>query len=107
MNVKTFYNSWIPKILDVDAITLYPFIFFRDKGPELYTIKHEMVHVAQIRKLGMIYFYFTYVIEYLKNRMRGLDHMDAYWSISYEVQARALENTRFTPAEISELFYKS
>jgi len=42
------------------AITLYPFIFFN--GWPTPTIRsHEQVHVDQIRRMGVVRFYLTYL----------------------------------------------
>ncbi len=55
---------FIPK--SINAITLYPFIFYNK--PERFSKsrfktlqKHEMVHVAQVEKLGWFKFYASYI----------------------------------------------
>ena len=51
---------------------------------------HELVHVRQWRELGRIRFVARYVGDYLRHRLRGLSHPDAYASIRYEVEARRI-----------------
>ena len=43
---------------------------------------HEMVHIEQYRKLGMLKFLFLYTIESIKN---------GYYNNCYEIEARAAE----------------
>jgi hypothetical protein len=54
-------------------------------------VRHELVHVAQIGRLGLIRFYWRYVNEYITLRRRGLPPAEAYRRISFEVEAFAAE----------------
>lgn len=95
MKAQFRYNHWLPKLIKVEAITLYPFVLFsRDKQSALLrrTIAHECVHVAQIRKVGVIKFYVTYLYEYLRNLAKCRDHNLAYFAISYEQEAFAKQD---------------
>lgn len=85
--VWAFKGSFIPKILKVDAIVLWPFVLFADKRPSLTTVAHEYIHIKQIWRDGAITFYFWYIIEYLVGRLDGLSHYAAYRQISYELEA--------------------
>ena len=87
MKVKLITNSFIPKILKVEGITLYPFIFFASDKPSETLVRHEMVHVEQIKYYGWLRFYLSYAIEYLSYRVRGDSKNVAYNKISYEVEA--------------------
>lgn len=66
MNVRVIYNSSIPPMLaNADGITLYPFVLIAfpetdPRTPKL--LKHEMVHVEQVRRLGFLKFYILYVL---------------------------------------------
>lgn len=81
-------DSRIPKMLDVSAITLYPFIFYAEKEPEQVIINHEFIHVEQIRRLGWFKFYFLYLKEYFTNRyIHKMGKFSAYKLISFEVEA--------------------
>lgn len=92
MKNKIVTNSFIPKLLKVDAITLYPYIFFSDKEPSDTLIRHEMVHVDQIKYYGRFRFYVSYLLEYLSYRVRGDSNNVAYNKISYEVEAYKKQN---------------
>ncbi|WP_020409833.1 hypothetical protein [Hahella ganghwensis] len=68
MKLRIKYRSWIPRLLGVDAVTIYPFIFFKHSVeqckeaswfPKLF--KHELIHVEQVRRLGWWNFYVTYL----------------------------------------------
>ena len=91
MKVKHVTNSFIPKLLKVDGITIYPFIFYASKHPSKTLVKHEMVHVAQIKTHGWLRFYISYGLEYLSYRVRGDSQWVAYNKISYEIEAYAKE----------------
>ena len=52
-------------------------------------VVHELVHVSQWREDGYARFAARYVGDYLRQRMRGRSHSEAYLAIRYEVDARA------------------
>jgi hypothetical protein len=54
-------------------------------------VRHELVHVGQIARLGILRFYWRYVFEYITLRRRGFSSADAYQRISFEVEAFAAE----------------
>ena len=89
MKVREIKSSRIAGLLGVVAITLYPFILFRDAQPGPTLVNHERIHVAQIRAVGWLRFYAGYLWQYAKGRLRGLDHSAAYRAISYEAEAYA------------------
>ena len=91
MKVREIFNSRIPKLLGVGAITLYPFIFYRMADAPETLRAHEFTHIKQIETLGFLRFYFLYTVEYLKGRYSGLPHREAYLNISFEVEARKAE----------------
>lgn len=53
-------------------------------------LAHELVHVRQWRELGAIGFAARYLGAYVGNRLRGLDHWNAYEAIPLEMEARSL-----------------
>ena len=96
--MRLHFGSWIFKIWPLsgfDAITLPFGIYFRkpeDRVP-LSEINHELVHVAQIKKLGVFQFYFLYLWEYLRNIFKYRDLIRAYEEISFEKEAYAKEDS--------------
>src|SRR5256885_7061012 len=52
-------------------------------------IRHELAHVKQVARLGLLRFLFRYVGEYVGNRRRGLQASEAYRRISFEEEAFA------------------
>lgn len=52
-------------------------------------LTHELVHLGQWRTMGMARFTTRYLTEYLKGRLAGLPHWEAYEAISLEREARA------------------
>lgn len=87
--MKFVFNSKIPQRIGTGGITLYPFVYIaktKEECPQ-HLIDHEMVHIQQIEKIGVIRFYSSYVWQYLKGRLSGKNHYDTYRSISFEVEA--------------------
>ncbi len=57
-------------------------------------LAHELVHIEQYRRTGMVRFLARYFIDYLRARAEGLTHREAYLAIPFEIQAR--ERSRAT-----------
>ena len=53
-------------------------------------LKHELVHVVQLQRLGTIGFLRRYLGDYWSGRRKGLKHNEAYLAIRLEVEARQL-----------------
>jgi hypothetical protein len=101
------FNSSIPRLFGARAITLWPLIFFEETTLDAidnHTLLHELTHAAQLKEHGVIGFYWKYVMEYLKNRINGDNHWDAYYNLKFEIEARALEPFRL-PKRYSEIFH--
>lgn len=62
---------------------------------------HEAVHVLQFRRDGFFPMLARYLGEYLRGRLRGLSHDQAYRQISYEKEAFAVEAAVLRPAGTS------
>ena len=56
-------------------------------------VRHELAHVRQINRLGLIRFYWRYLSEYIANRRKGMPPSAAYRNISFEIEALAAEET--------------
>jgi hypothetical protein len=92
LKIRLIRNSLLAKILKVDGIVLYPFMFFSEERPSVKTINHELIHIQQVRRDGVIRFYFNYLKEYSQFRFRGITHREAYLSIRYEIEAYSNQN---------------
>jgi len=57
-------------------------------------LRHELEHVRQVARLGVLRFYWRYAAEYLRNRRAGMSSQEAYASISFEREAVAAEKRR-------------
>lgn len=96
--MNLYFNSWlfkIPLINRFEAITLFPLgVFFKRSvetvSPSL--MRHEMIHVGQVQKHGVIKFYAIYVYEFAKNLIKYRKWMVAYYMISFEKEAYEGEN---------------
>ena len=51
---------------------------------------HELVHVRQWFELGVLGFLWRYLAGYLRGRLSGMGHREAYLGIELEVEARRL-----------------
>lgn len=85
-------NSRVARLLKVHAIVLYPFIFFAEENPGDVLVNHEMIHVAQIRRVGALKFYYQYLKQYCSQRISGKTHQQAYRCISFEKEAYDNQN---------------
>lgn len=102
MKIITIFNSRFARLINVSAVTLYPFIFFadnKDTAIAQHIVSHEYIHVLQIRAIGWWKFYATYFWQYVRARFSGKNHNDAYNSIDYEIVAYAFENTTEVPKD--------
>lgn len=70
------------------ATTLGRFVFVRERsaGSER-LIRHELVHVRQWRRLGVVGFLRRYLGDYLRWRLRRYPHWAAYRRIPMEIEA--------------------
>jgi hypothetical protein len=88
------YNSIIPKlfswVIEIYAITLFPFIFIRDNG-EVVTENHESIHIAQYAELFVFGFLFLYVLDFFKGLIKYRNKEKAYMMIRFEQEAFEME----------------
>jgi hypothetical protein len=92
LKITLVKNSKFARLLKVDGIVLFPFIFFSETRPSIKTINHELIHILQVRREGSIRFYFNYLKEYWQFRLKGYSHTESYLAISYEVEAYGHQN---------------
>lgn len=83
--MKVILNKIIP-LKGYIAITLYPFIFAREKLNK-YAYNHECIHANQQKELLIVMFYVIYCLEYLIKLLITFNHNAAYTSISFEQEA--------------------
>lgn len=85
-------NSIIPKLLswviDIKAITLFPFIIFEGEADEQ-TLNHEKIHIKQQAELLVLPFYILYVGFWAWGKLKGKDNSMAYRDIPFEKEAYA------------------
>jgi hypothetical protein len=77
--------SWV---VDICAITLFPFIISRDEMSED-VLRHESIHIAQQKELFVLFFYILYGWDYLKGFIKYKDKELAYYRIRFEQEAYA------------------
>jgi hypothetical protein len=80
------------------AMTLPWGIYLRpdqaDADPEALgrLIAHELVHARQWKTHGLVGFLGHYLTDYLRGRLRRLNHREAYRAISMETEARSFDS---------------
>ena len=86
------YPWWLRPWLmrGVIAITLGRTIFLRGACDDR-LLRHELVHVRQVRQLGLLRFLWRYMTEFLVHFRRERNVTRAYRCISFEVEAYAEE----------------
>jgi hypothetical protein len=89
LRIRSRFDHWLPKLLGVNAIVLYPFVLFGAQRENVAreTIQHEFIHVRQVRARGWCRFYASYLAQYLLWRLKGKRHDRAYRNISFEIEA--------------------
>jgi len=83
-------NSKVPAIcswvIEVYAITLFPFVFVRDEGdPD--TITHETIHFKQYLETFIIGFLLIYLFDYIAGLIKYKNTAQAYYQIRFEQEA--------------------
>jgi len=61
-------------------------------------LRHELEHVAQYTRYGLLGFFVRYLPPYLRARGRGWPHWAAYRRIPFEVEAEWRARRSFPPA---------
>jgi transposase InsO family protein len=94
--VRLGYPWWLRRLLmrDVIGITLGRRIYVRPNvSAEAIErlLRHELVHVRQINRLGLVRFYLQYVREFVQHYRAVRSVTGAYRLISFEVEAAAAE----------------
>lgn len=90
------YPWWLRPFLarDVIAITLGHRIYIREMLEDTAferLIRHELAHVRQVERLGLLRFLWRYVAEFARNWVQLRSVPAAYAAISFEIEARAAE----------------
>ena len=89
----------LTRLAGASALTLGRWIFFSPSAwtklgtarvEALELLAHEVAHVAQVRRLGLVRFLWSYLSEYVKHRRTGFGHRQAYLALSAEVEARQM-----------------
>ena len=76
-----------------DAITLGRLVILRrGVADNARLLRHELVHVRQWRELGVPRFLGQYLGAYLRLRVQGVGHRQAYLRIPLEEEARRLSH---------------
>lgn len=96
--MRTGYPWWLRPFMqrDVLAITIGRRIYVSAEvgGSTLERLlRHEMVHVRQMQRLGVVRFLWRYLREYVAHRRAGLEAAAAYRSVSFEREAFAAEES--------------
>lgn len=86
--MKIIYNKYFPP-KDFGAINILGLIIARkDYGMLTDSEKlHERIHTYQMLELLVVFFYLSYVIEWLIRLIQYRNRLDAYYNISYEREA--------------------
>ena len=91
--VSVGFPWWLRPFLmpGVIAITLGRRIYVRKEIDER-LLKHELVHVRQVNRLGLFRFVVQYAYEFIRNLIRERSFDRAYRAISFEREAYEAED---------------
>jgi hypothetical protein len=87
--------GWVAAMAMPWAIYLRPELLAADDLVIARTIAHELVHMRQWKTLGPVRFLYQYVSAYVRNRLNGADHRQAYATIPLEKEAYAVADRCF------------
>lgn len=92
--VRFHFPWWLRAVLlpGVAGITLGRRIYLGATADVARSLRHELVHVRQIARVGLFTFYWRWIAEYVANRRRGMSSDEAYRRISFEEEAFSAEN---------------
>ena len=95
--VRIGYPWWLRPFLmrDVIAITLGRRIYVREVMALAVLerlLRHELAHVRQVHRLGLIRFLWRYISEFGRHWWRLRNVSKAYAAISFEIEACAAED---------------
>lgn len=79
-------NRIIPFGKNFYAINLFGVLFAKGDCDSV-TINHELIHTAQIKELGYIFFYILYLIEWSVRVVQYRGFQKGYSNISFEREA--------------------
>lgn len=98
MKYRFVYKMKFLNWMGINAITLFPFVFFADSKSKVseQLFRHELEHLYQVEREGCFRFYFSYLRFYYHSRFKGMDHRTAYLAIPYEKEARESEMQSLT-----------
>jgi hypothetical protein len=97
--VRFDYPRWLRPLLarDVIGITLgrriylSPRMLERPQAEVERLVRHELAHVRQVARLGLIPFLWRYAIDWIRNVRKGMSAAEAYRNIPFEIEAAAAE----------------
>ena len=87
--------TWFLKLIDYKGITIWPFIFYRDKEDKNNKVflNHERIHIKQQIEMLIIPFFICYLYFYIVNRIKGMNFNEAYRNNPFEIEAYVNEDT--------------
>jgi len=101
------YRLWeggpVPK--GADGITLGSLVIVRRGKLTDYLVRHELVHVRQWRRFGVVGFSVRYVAAYAMWRLRRKGHRGAYLRIPMEIEADWVARRSLATAVRDELHH--
>ena len=91
--IRFGYPWWLRPMLlrGVAGITLGRRVYLAEWADVERSLRHELVHVRQIARIGLLTFYWRWLREYVANRRSGMSSDEAYRRISFEEEAFAAE----------------
>ncbi len=92
--LRPFLLSGVLAITLGRRIYLAPGLTARGEAAVARIVAHELVHVAQVARLGLLRFLTRYLLEYVRLRRSGLAHFAAYRAVSFETEAFAREEEK-------------
>lgn len=89
--LRALWRAGIRGVTIRRLVLVDPELFESDRRRLARLVIHELVHVRQFSDQGYLSFMTRYIGDYLRGRLRGMGHRDAYLEIPAEVEARQIQ----------------
>ena len=95
MRIRVKHCHFLPRLLRVNAITIYPWVLFADARDEVRprTAAHELVHLRQIENDGWGRFHLRYARDFSAKLLTTFSYRAAMRETEYEREAYHCEHS--------------
>ncbi len=101
--VKILFNSWFCNFMDAGGLMMYPFVLIATSEETTHkcVMRHELIHIEQVEREGILSFYFKYYSNVIKDYLRHGDLKRCFLHENpFEMDAYSRQYTEFTKRDL-------